>query len=119
MSIRIVHRPKYKKPINTDYRERRFHARDVYPTQTQYTSRIATAKVKQEEETKKYEKKKRGYYEGKSPKHGQTSAKDLTIVPLPYIGLPRLFTIKSTIKTRNKRQVISIFQCNRVYLDMP
>ena len=30
------------------YRERRFHARGVYPTQ--YTSRMVTASVKQEEE---------------------------------------------------------------------
>ena len=31
-----------------DYRERGFHARGVYPTQ--YTSRMGTARVKQEEE---------------------------------------------------------------------
>ena len=34
-----------------DCRERRFHARDVYPTQD--TSRMGSARVKQEEETDK------------------------------------------------------------------
>ena len=32
-----------------DYREQRFHARGVYPTQD--TSRMATARVRQEEQT--------------------------------------------------------------------
>ena len=34
-----------------DYRERRTHARGVYPTQ--YTSRMGTARMKQEEEADK------------------------------------------------------------------
>ena len=44
-------RPKYKGPFSMDYREQGFHARGVYPTQ--YTSRIGTARVKQEEEADK------------------------------------------------------------------
>ena len=41
-------RPKYKGPFSMDYRERGSHARGVYPTQ--YTSRMGTARTKQEEE---------------------------------------------------------------------
>ena len=47
-SIRVVHRPRYKGPFGMDYREQGSHARSVYPTQ--YTSRMVTARVKQEEE---------------------------------------------------------------------
>ena len=43
-----LERPKCKGPFNMDYRERRSHARGVYLTQ--YTSRMGTASVKQEEE---------------------------------------------------------------------
>ena len=39
---------KYKGPFSTDCRERGFHARGVYPTQD--TSRMRTARAKQEEE---------------------------------------------------------------------
>ena len=39
---------KYKGPFSMDYRERGSHIRGVYPTQ--YTSRIETARMKQEEE---------------------------------------------------------------------
>ena len=42
-------RPKYKGPFSMDYRERRSHARGVYPTQ--YTSLMGTERIKQEEET--------------------------------------------------------------------
>ena len=42
-------RPKYKGPFSIDYRERKSHARGVYTTQ--YTSRMRTTRVKQEEET--------------------------------------------------------------------
>ena len=48
-SIRVFHRPKYKRLFSMDYRERGSHARGVYPSQ--YTLRMATAGVKQEEET--------------------------------------------------------------------
>ena len=41
-------KPKYKRPFNTNHRERGSHARGVYPTQ--YTSHIGTTRVKQEEE---------------------------------------------------------------------
>ena len=40
--------PKHKGPFSIDYEEWRSHARGVYPTQD--TSRMGTAKVKQEEE---------------------------------------------------------------------
>ena len=40
--------PKYKGPYSIDYRERGSHARGVYPTP--YTSRMGTARVKEEEE---------------------------------------------------------------------
>ena len=38
--------PKYKRPFSIDYRERRSHERGVYLTQ--YTSRMNTARVKEE-----------------------------------------------------------------------
>ena len=41
-------RPKYEIPFSIDYRERRSHARGVYPTQN--TSRIGTTRVKLEKE---------------------------------------------------------------------
>ena len=41
---------KYKGPFSIDYRERGSHARGVYPTP--YTSRMGTAKMKQEEGTR-------------------------------------------------------------------
>ena len=41
-------RLKYKGPFSMDCRERGSHARGVYPTQ--YTSRMGTARMKQEEE---------------------------------------------------------------------
>ena len=47
-SIQVAQRPKYKRPFSIDYRERKSHARGVYPTQG--TSPIWTARVKQEEE---------------------------------------------------------------------
>ena len=40
-------RPKYKGPFSMHYREWGSHAKGVYPTQ--YTSRMETARVKQEE----------------------------------------------------------------------
>ena len=39
---------KYKRPSRLDYRERGSHARGVYPTQD--SSRVGTARVKQEVE---------------------------------------------------------------------
>ena len=51
-----------------NYRERGSRARGVY--HTQYTSRMGTVRVKQEEERNMRTK-------GKSPKQGLTSAKDL------------------------------------------
>ena len=55
---------KYKGQFSIDYRERRSHARDMHPTQN--TSRMGTAREKQEEEAdtkiilKKYELWKKG-----------------------------------------------------------
>ena len=43
---RCCKRSKHESPFNMDYRERSSHARGVYPTQD--TSRMATARVKQE-----------------------------------------------------------------------
>ena len=67
----VVHRPKYKGP----------YTRGVYPTQ--YTSRMGTVRVKQEEEADKnnvrvinLEERNVGT-KGKSPKQNLTSAKDL------------------------------------------
>ena len=49
MSIRVIYRPKYKGPINMDYRERGYPCTGcVSPTQE--TSRMRSARVKQEEE---------------------------------------------------------------------
>ena len=48
MSIRVIHRPKYKGPFNMENKEGRSHARGVYLTQD--TSRMEAAWVKQEEE---------------------------------------------------------------------
>ena len=42
-------RPKYNGPVSIDYREWGSHAQSMYPSQ--YTSRMGTARVKQEEET--------------------------------------------------------------------
>ena len=36
MSIRVDHRPKYKRPFSIDYRERGIHARGVHPTYVGY-----------------------------------------------------------------------------------
>ena len=44
----VVPRPKYKGPFSMDCREQGSRARGVYPTQD--TSRMGTARVKQEEE---------------------------------------------------------------------
>ena len=70
-----------------DYRERRSHARGVYPAQC--TSRMGTARVKQEEERHKNNTRVVGNLEerkvgtkGKSPEQDLTSAKDL-IIELP------------------------------------
>ena len=73
-----------------NYRERGSYARDVHSTQ--YTSRLGTARVKQEEETdtrvmqqsivRNMEERNVGT-KGKSPKQDLTSAKYLTI-ELPY-----------------------------------
>ena len=60
-----------------DYRERRSHARRVYPTQ--YTLRMGIARVKQEEEIDKNNTRVVINLNGKSPKQGLTSTKDLTI----------------------------------------
>ena len=46
--IRVVHRPKYKEPFRMDYWERGSHVGGVYPTQD--TSRMVTARMKQEKE---------------------------------------------------------------------
>ena len=70
-----------------DYRERGSHARSVYPTQ--YTSRMGTARVKQEEETdenkarvvRNLEERNVGTKE-KCPKQSLTSARD-TPIELP------------------------------------
>ena len=48
--IPVVHRPKYKGSFSMECRERGSHGRGVYPTRTQDTSRMGTARVKQEEE---------------------------------------------------------------------
>ena len=68
-----------------DYRERGSHARGVYLTQ--YTLRMGTARVKQEQETDTiiiysnrvvWNMERRNIdTKGKSPKQGLTSAKDL------------------------------------------
>ena len=79
-----------------DYVERGFHARGVYPTQ--HTSRMGTARVKQEEEADKnnarvvrnLEERNVGT-KGKSPKQGLTSAKDLPIAMNEFFN-----TINST-----------------------
>ena len=68
-----------------NYRERGSHARGVYPTRD--TSRMGTARVKQEEEAdtrilvkEHYEIwKESEHYKAKSPKQGLTSAKDITL----------------------------------------
>ena len=77
-------RPKHKSLFGMDYRERGPHARGVYPTQD--TSRMETARLKQEEEEDtriiveymkygRYEE----HYKRKSAKQGLICAKDLTI----------------------------------------
>ena len=67
-----------------NYRERGSHTRGVYLTQ--YTSRMETARVKQEEETDKNNarvvrnlEERNVDTKGKSPKQGLINAKDLTI----------------------------------------
>ena len=69
-----------------DWRERGSHARGVYPTQ--YTSRMGTARVKEEEGADKNNSKRVvwniegrnvGTIVGKSPKQGIINAKDLPI----------------------------------------
>ena len=76
---------KYKRTSSMNCRERGSHARGVYPTQ--YTSRMGTARVKQEVGADK-RNNNRGVRnlgernvgtKGKSPKQGQISAKDLPI----------------------------------------
>ena len=66
-------RLKYKEPFSIHYREWRSHARGVYPTQE--TSRITTARVKEEKEAdtrimqesnKKSGRKERGHEGEKS-----------------------------------------------------
>ena len=69
-----------------DYQELGSHARGAYPTQ--YTSRMETARMKQEEEAdtrtiviEQYEIWKKGMWaqRGKSPEKGLTTAKDLPV----------------------------------------
>ena len=59
-----------------DYREQGFHARGVYPTQ--YTSRMETARVKQEVNTRNSEEWSVGT-KRKNLKQCLTSAEDVTI----------------------------------------
>ena len=79
---------KDKRLFSMDCKERGFHARVVYPSQ--FTSRMGTARVKQEEEadTRIIAKEYYGIWKegrnlgtkGHSPKQGLTSAKDITIM---------------------------------------
>ena len=48
---RVVYRTKCERPLRMNHRERGSHARGVFPTQD--TSRMGTARVKQEEEADK------------------------------------------------------------------
>ena len=70
------------------HKDRRSHARGVFPTQ--YTSRMGTARVKEEEEADS-ERWKEGTWaiEGrKRPKQDLTSAKDLTMESSPRDASP-------------------------------